>query len=254
MAEIRVEKRVIDYVGLNIKGIPERYLSIPSDLAPVLALLQGMGNDGAQLLKVDANGNLLVSVPAAGIDTDSNIDEWAGQALGGPSVAADALAAVTAIQAVSLGMLWNGATFDRLRSVSAANLAAQSGLGAALVAPPGQWSVQHSPAVGAVATISRVAGGAGVRNVCTGFGFGFSSGVAVAAQVMVVNLRDGASGAGAILKSWLFSLAAAIIPPFGIEVAGVEIPGTANTAMTLEFTALLANLQEFVNLSGHLAS
>src|SRR5438874_13820384 len=62
MAKIYVAKRVIDYVGLMARGIPESTLAIDETMAPVLALLQGMGPDGAKLLNVDANGNLVVPV------------------------------------------------------------------------------------------------------------------------------------------------------------------------------------------------
>jgi len=35
-----------------------------------------------------------------------------------------------------------------------------------------------------------------------------------------------------------------------VEVAGLHLVGSAATAMTIEFDALLANLLEFVNISG----
>jgi hypothetical protein len=250
MADIQVYKRVIDYVGLNAKPIPERSLALFRELNPVLALLQGMGSDGAKLVSVDSNGNLNVVIP---FGSAVNIAQWAGTNVpAGLQDNADALG-LTGGNYPSIaakGYVYNGAANDRLRSASAANLAAQSGLGAALTALPGQWSINSTPAVGVQASVSRGAV-ASTRHVCTGFGFGFSSAVAVAATTIVINLRDGATGVGPILKSWEFSLPAAVIPNFAIEVSGVNIPGSVNTAMTMEFSALLANLLEFTNLAGY---
>lgn len=149
--------------------------------------------------------------------------------------------------------VFNGSSWDRARSASAAALAAQSGIGARMVAPPGNWSVVSAPAVSTVASAVKGAGAAGVRHICTNVSFGFSAGTAVAAATVVVNLRDGASGAGTILKSWQFALPATTIAPFAVSFPLHEV-GTAATAMTLEFTALLTNLLQFCNLGGYDAS
>jgi hypothetical protein len=159
------------------------------------------------------------------------------------------------LETLSAGLLFNGATLDRVRSASAANLIAQLGLGAALVAPPGEWDTAPStPAIGAQATTSRAAGAAGVRHIARRVSFGFSSqALLVAVTSVTFNLRDGATGAGTILKSWTFALPAAIIQPFAISFE-VNSPGTAATAMTLETLAAVAGLQVFTNLSGYDAS
>lgn len=234
-----------------------------SEIIPALAVIGGGGTFDVSDRAARLLGHVAVDSFGAGVDVTDRAARLLGHAVvqgtsgDVTSVAnpADALGnGGTWLLALSGLWVWNGATYDKLREASAANLAVQSGIGAALVAPPGQWSVQHAPAVSLKATISKVAGGAGVRNVCTGFGFGFSAGTAVAAATVVVNLRDGATGAGTILRSWQFSLPATTIAPFAVEATGYEIPGSANTAMTLEFTALLTNLLQFVNLSGHLAS
>lgn len=94
---------------------------------------------------------------------------------------------------------------------------------------PDEWAVNHAPVAATQATISRIAA-AGLRHFCRSVSIVIS---AVAAQAaIVINLRDGATGAGTILKSWTVAL-----PVGGIAVinlSGLNIPGTANTAMTLE--------------------
>src|SRR5438067_770194 len=66
MADIILAKRVVDYVGLGAKGIPESQFRLLKELNPVLALLQGMGPDGAQLIQVDSAGTLRALVTGAG--------------------------------------------------------------------------------------------------------------------------------------------------------------------------------------------
>jgi hypothetical protein len=67
---------------------------------------------------------------------------------------------------------------------------------------------------------------------------------------LTVNLRDGATGAGTVLWTAHVVIPAATgqaVIPF--SVCGLRLPGTANTAMTLEFSALLTNLQETATLT-----
>ena len=113
------------------------------------------------------------------------------------------------------------------------------------------WAVAHAPAVSTQATASKAAGGATVKHVCTALSFGFSARTAVGATDITVNLRDGATGAGTVLQSWTFALLAATVLPVSVSLADLKIPGSANTAMTLEFGALLTNLLEYVNISGY---
>lgn len=101
------------------------------------------------------------------------------------------------------------------------------------IAPKDTFQVTSFPAAATVASASRVAAGAGVRNVCTEVTFSID---AVAAQTIIfVTLRDGATGAGTILRQW-------IVPPqaaagaFSQTWSGLWIAGTANTAMTVETT------------------
>jgi hypothetical protein len=121
------------------------------------------------------------------------------------------------------------------------------------IAFPGQWAVTHSPAANTQATISKAAGGAGVRHVCTSLAARIVGGTTAPAAVSVtLNLRDGATGAGTVLASWTFVLAGAIAAKDEVILCDLNIVGTANTAMTLEFSAAGgANTLESVNLVGY---
>jgi hypothetical protein len=113
---------------------------------------------------------------------------------------------------------------------------------------PTDWSVVSTPAVSTQASASKAAAGANMKHVCTGIYFAL---MAVAAQTIIsVNLRDGASGAGNILWSKQF-----VIPINGIvseDISDLAIPGSYNTAMTLEFSgAPVATNYESVVLTGY---
>jgi hypothetical protein len=114
------------------------------------------------------------------------------------------------------------------------------------------WKVQHQPAAATQATISQAAAGAGIKNVCTSITCTLSSSAAPTAGRVVFNLRDGASGAGTILWSGALSLqavAGVCAPP--IQISGLWIEGTANTAMTLESAAApAANIFATVAMTG----
>ena len=220
----------------------------------VIVIADSAGNLIPFPLALGAGGGL--KVDGSGTPVPIRLQDGAGATLGTILAASqgDALAQSAALEAITHGYLWNGANWDKTKTASAANLAAQSGLGTQLKALPGNWSVVSAPAVSVVASAVKAAGAAGVRHVCTNVEFGFSAGTAIAATTMVINLRDGASGAGTILKTWQFALTATTIPPFSINLTGLSEVGTAATAMTLEFTALLTNLLEFCNIGGYDAS
>ena len=121
--------------------------------------------------------------------------------------------------------------------------------------PAATWTVVHQPAAATQATASKAAGGAGVSHVCTAICATFVVGTtaAGAASQVVVNLRDGATGAGTVLWSGVMALPTAVgsaCPP--IVLSGLNIKGTANTAMTLEFGAAgSTNTFEAVSISGY---
>jgi hypothetical protein len=131
-------------------------------------------------------------------------------------------------------------------------------IGAALNAGPSgtPWSTTHEPAANTQATITRAAAGVGVKNVCTGLTVTFAAGATAPAAVQVaVRLRDGGTGAGTVLWAAVLSLPATAGASVGVARQGLWIPGTANTAMTLEFSAAGgANTIQAVALEGTTAS
>ena len=132
---------------------------------------------------------------------------------------------------------------------TAAVQAAATKTGVLAVAKIGNWSVQHDPAAATQATITRAAGAAGVIHVCTSIFASFSAG-ATAGAATKVYLRDGLTGAGAIL--WSGSLTAPVGDSRNVPIADLSIVGSAATAMTLEFAAAgaLTTLQN-VSLTGY---
>jgi hypothetical protein len=125
------------------------------------------------------------------------------------------------------------------------------GVGSGL--PANNFQLVHTPAAAAQATISQAAGGAGVRNVCTGISASLCTvGTAQAAAVQL-NLRDGATGAGTILWSKTFSCGTTTM--ISIDLTNLHIFGSAATAMTLEFSAAgVSGSFESVSLTGYVAN
>ena len=111
-----------------------------------------------------------------------------------------------------------------------------------------EWTV-NAQATAGTASASKAAGAAGVRHVCTGVSASVAA-AATAQPAVIVNLRDGATGAGTILATWALS---AIVNSMGvIQLTGLNIVGTAATAMTLEFAgATAAGVVGSVNLVGY---
>lgn len=120
------------------------------------------------------------------------------------------------------------------------------------VNPPfgGQFAIVHTPVAATQATISQAAAGAGVSNVCQSISASLCTvGTAQAAAVQL-NLRDGATGAGTILWSKTFSFGTTTM--ITVDITGLNLKGTANTAMTLEFSAAgVAASFESVALGGY---
>jgi hypothetical protein len=159
---------------------------------------------------------------------------------------ADALAS-TGIAAGN-NVLFNGSTFDRQDSASATNNTATTTLGVAYSTPLSTWSVTNSANAG-TPSASKATGGGTVRHVATGISI--CVGAAGTAQPVVqVNLRDGATGAGTIIRSW--QLAAPANDNACSDLSGLNMTGSANTAMTIEFAAATAAAtQASVNLTGY---
>lgn len=113
---------------------------------------------------------------------------------------------------------------------------------------PDEWSVSHNPVAATQATIGKPAV-PNFRHVCTGFTVSVGA-VATASGMLTAVLRDGVSGGGTIL--WAGKLSVPVNSCGDITVNGCSIPGSKNTAMTLEFSgAGAAASEEAVTMHGY---
>lgn len=125
------------------------------------------------------------------------------------------------------------------------------GDGAVITTTPGSWALESSPGVGSRANLTKAAV-AGQHHVCTAISFGIHTVAAPVATSVEVVLRDGATGAGTVLQTWVIRVpATADLNVITHSITGLNIVGSVNTAMTLEFNVALANTQQAVNLSGY---
>ena len=125
--------------------------------------------------------------------------------------------------------------------------------GATMVTAPGDWAVNSTPAAATAASATKAAAGAAIRHICTGISVTLAAGATAQAAAAIVALRDGATGAGAIL--WSKQVILAVNGVWDVNLSGLSIVGTANTAMTLEFTAApVAGAFASVSLTGHEAA
>lgn len=112
-------------------------------------------------------------------------------------------------------------------------------------------NANHAPAAAAQATATIAAPGTSRYIHVTEISASFAAGATAGTPVQLV-LRDGASGAGTILRQW--SLAAPANGFAAIVLTGIDIPMSANTAATLEFTgAGAASTEERVNITGYVS-
>lgn len=107
------------------------------------------------------------------------------------------------------------------------------------------WVV-NSAAAGAVqASASKAAGIAGLRHVAKRALIALSA-TGTVQPAIAVNLRDGATGAGTILVSWAVAAcvntggATGSVCAVVIDADNLNLPGTAATAMTLEYAGAAA--------------
>jgi hypothetical protein len=157
----------------------------------------------------------------------------------------------TGLMVSAFGWLFNDSQYESARCASGQNVAAQNGNGAQMTAAPGEWAVTHTPAANTQATISRAAVN-GSRHVCRSISATLIGLAAAVEATVLVNLRDGATGAGTILQSWRLLVVGGAGSETGIALTGLNLVGSDNTAMTLEFAAAGgANTFETVALSGY---
>ena len=154
---------------------------------------------------------------------------------------------ITGIQG-SGQLLWNGVSNDRQRSASVTNNTSTTSLGGTQVTQLSTWVITNTPATAVQATASKAAGGGTVRHVITSISVCLST--TTATTPLIINLRDGATGAGTVLQAWTLSVPAN--DSQCIPLAPLNISGSANTAMTIEFAAAGAvTSQETVSATGY---
>lgn len=114
------------------------------------------------------------------------------------------------------------------------------------------WTAHHAPAADAKATVTKAAAtaGSGLRHVCTGIAASIAANGAPAQTVLYVNLIDGASGGTTYLRRVALVLVATAGVNWTYSAEGLWLVGTAETGMTLEFSALLTNTTQCVSMSG----
>ena len=110
--------------------------------------------------------------------------------------------------------------------------------------------VNSQPAVSLQATAS-VPAQDNTRHVADMVCFSASSITATTPTQLSVNLRDGATGAGTVLASFIVTTTAATGQNQAPFCASMQVAGSNATAMTLEYSALLTNLFEQVTLFYH---
>lgn len=142
-------------------------------------------------------------------------------------------------------------------SVGAATVAIVDGSGNQVTsfggAPTPTWYVHHVPAANTQATITQSAAGVGVKNACLGFTvtLASSSTTAPAAIQLTVALIDGASGGTTYLWRSVLALPAVAGAVVSIVQGNAYYVGSANTALTLEFSAAGgANTIQSVSMRG----
>lgn len=141
--------------------------------------------------------------------------------------------------------VYNGASLDRQRSASTTNLTLNPLTGVSLSLTPSNNSCTNTPGVGAQATCTIAAGAGTVRHVSTFITACVSTGVNPQTP-LILNLIDGASAGTPI---WSATLSAPATSSACIVTPMISAPGSATTAMTLEFAAAgVALSQETVAL------
>ena len=114
--------------------------------------------------------------------------------------------------------------------------------------PPGDFNISNVSTVGAQATATGAAGVGGQKKVVTGFQFRIGANVQLGAATIGCYVIDGASGGGTYLYREVIAITTT---GAALHLTGLSILGTANTAVTIEFSAGLAGATESVNLQYH---
>jgi len=95
-------------------------------------------------------------------------------------------------------------------------------------------SAFSTPGAAAQASASLAATGATQRWICTSISATLAAGATAQAAQIFLNLRNGASGAGAII--WSKSVILPVNGLWEVDLTDLSIPGAYGAAMTLEFS------------------
>lgn len=116
--------------------------------------------------------------------------------------------------------------------------------------PPGDAVLTNLSTAGAQATASVAALTGGGKYIVTGFCFsiGASSSTSIAAVTVGANVIDGASGGSTFLWRELLTVTSTGGSVFR---NGLNLVGSTNTALTVEFSGGISNAFEAVNLTYH---
>jgi hypothetical protein len=139
-------------------------------------------------------------------------------------------------------------------AATATNLTAAFNIIPALTEKGARWQVNNSiSSAGATAATASKAANANGRHVADCISFSAQATNAPAASQTNINLRDGASGAGTVIWTQTILIPATAAQHILIgPLCGLNLIGTPNTAMTLEFSSSApANESEAVDLSGY---
>lgn len=161
---------------------------------------------------------------------------------------------------ISFLYAWSGietaaANYVRLQAATGTNQAADTKTAPFQVATPGTWSITHAPAANTQATVSRASAGATARHICTAITATLVAPAGSASDVVQLNLRDGATGVGTILKSITLQVGGASSVSADraiVQLSGLQVVGSEDTEMTLEFSATGGtNVLESVSMEGY---
>jgi len=224
-----------------------QYLKTPAAALVAIGLALGyLASLSAQ------QATITVSVPTL----PGNTAQWGGSSVTTAAALSDTAGNPTAPYVGADNMVWDTAQWVRHKGTAlttfptSQTLTSRNIVGAAITERSSRWSVIHNPAAGTQAVASIAAEG-GVRHVADCISFSAGSTTAPALTALTVNLRDGATGAGTIIWTHEIVISNATgqnVLPF--STCGLNLVGTTNTAMTLEYSAGLANLLQAVSISG----
>lgn len=186
-----------------------------------------------------------------------DVSQWGATSVSAAQALSDTLSNPTAPQMGAHTLLWDTSQWVRRKAAAlttfpvSTTLTGRNSVGAALIEKGARWSVIHNPAASSQATAS-IAAEASTRHVVDCIAFSAVSTSAPVATALTINVRDGATGAGTII--WTYQVVALAATGQNVtphSICGLNLVGTTNTAMTLEFSALLTNLIESVSISGY---